>query len=421
MGKDFLHRSVIPWSPLGMEEQSFLLACLQEGAKLPALSSAFDWSTFGQRAISDGLAPILYHRLKQEPANTIPSESLNQLKRNYYQTLSINHIRLTELRRLGQLLQTQNIRLLVLKGGALAQTVYADPALRFMGDLDVAVPPDQGQKALERLRADGYIVHDEEEGIDDSADDQTLLHQQGWHIRLAKTVLGKKIELEFHWPARQTVLVQQVAHLDVSQLWETAVPLDKTANLWQPAAPMMLLHLCLHTGLQHRFNDLGLRHYLDIHRLITHYQPGADFWLSFVTLAQKTGVTQLSYFCLWLTQQLLTTEIPELVLQRLSPSPWKQRLFQRVFTPADAINRTRALYDSRLWLWRLFTTDSPADFVTGPWQMLFPGRDFLAEYYGTESGLRLWLYGMWYPIRAVGRAGTRRWREFRQLLKRQLS
>lgn len=390
-----------------------MVACLRLPELPPTPAGTLDWPTLTDRLIGDGLATHVYRRYREQP-DLLPAGVLNSVKRNYYQNASANHIRLQELRQIGQALHEAGIRLLVLKGGALATTVFPDPALRFMGDLDVAVPPAHSAAALRLLQARGYLLHDDIASLDDPA----LLREQGWHLRLTRTVWGKQVELEFHWPMREQVLVSQVATLDVRRMWQTAAALDESANLWQPAPPLMLLHLCLHTGLQHRFNDLGLRHYLDIDRVVRHYQARPGFWPTVVQEAQATRASHVTYFCLMLANELLGTPIPAGVLDTLRPPAWKIRQLNRLLRPDDIINRRRALYDRRRWWWRLLTTDRLADLLLGPWQVLFPGRDFLASYYHTQAGWRLAAYACWHPFHALARAARRRLQNAQSLLKR---
>ena len=405
MGGDFI-RGLKAWTPLGESEQAMLLASVQhDQSPLPAFSPHFDWHTFTSRVITDGLSVLVYQRLKG--VANVPAESLARLKQDYYRNVTANHMRLNELRRLGKLLEEKNIPLLVLKGGALALSVYKDPAERYMGDLDVAVPSHQAQAAYQLFQNEGYTLHDADKLPEDK---EAMLQQQGWHIRLTKQFGSQQMELECHWPLRQKVLVNQVATLDVKQIWESAVSLEAENNLFQPSLVMMLLHLCIHAGIQHRFNELGLRHYVDLDRILRHYKPSADFWRTFIVAAKEANASQAVYFCLQLTQQLFGTPIPPEMLAQLQPSAWKRQLFTRSFAPADAINRTRALHDSRRYLWRLLTTDHLTTFLNSAHQVLFPGRRFLADYYGNPNPTWLWVYGLWYPFHALWRAGKRRWR-----------
>jgi hypothetical protein len=409
MGTDFLHPAARQWAPLGPAEQRFVLDALR-GYELTGAADTIAWSTVTTRAVEDGIAPLLYRSLQTHPSSVAPDAVRDTLKRSYYQNLSANHIRLEELRRLGRLLGAHDIPLLVLKGGVLAQTVYADPAYRFMGDLDVAVPPEQADAALRLLQADGYTLHDDQERESTEA----TMKAYGWHVRLTRWVHGQQIELEFHWPRRRAVLVNQVAELDLHEMWRSALPLDETANLWQPAPAALLLHLCLHTGLQHRFSDLGVRHYLDLDRLVQRYGAEPGFWSAFAALARRGRAAHVSYFCLKLTAGLLGTTVPAAALHALQPPGWKRRLFAARFVPADAVNRTRALYGRRRFWWRLLTTDAPADLLLGPLRVLFPSRAFLTHYYGTDRPLRLLGYSLWHPFHALSLGAQRRLRDNRR-------
>lgn len=403
MGKDNLHRAVRHWPAVGPAEQSFLLAAVRQGEEVPLPAGSLDWPTLTKRIIDDGLAPLLYHRFRSRPEH-LPPPTFNQLKHHYYQNASVNHIRQQELKRIGQSFSGRDIPILVLKGAALATTIYEDPALRFMGDLDIAVPPHQASEALTLLQQDGY------QPIEEASNNQQLafLHEKGWHVGLRRMVWGKQIDLEFHWPLRQSVLINQAITLDVQQLWQTAVPLDQTANLWQPAPPLMLLHLCLHTGLQHRFTDFGLRQYIDLDRLIRQQGEQATFWADFITQAKAIGASHLSYACLSLCQQLLQTPVPAGTLTALRPPSWKQGILARRLPPADVLNRARSLYDHRRIWWRLLTLDRPGDLLLGPWRLLFPGRDYVASYYHTQHPVELLAYTLLHPLHALSRAGRHR-------------
>lgn len=413
MGKDFVRRERPQRAYLGPAEQSFMLACAGVEESPPGPADDLNWEALTRRLISDGLAPSAYRRFK-EHAQLLPPGVLEALKRNYYQTASANHIRLAELARLGSVLAGAGIRLLVLKGGALATTVYPDPALRFMGDLDIAAPPQSARAAVALLQGEGYKLHGDLSDLDNPA----LLREKGWHLRLTRTLHGKEMELEFHWPMRRSVLVSQAAVLDVQGIWSRAVPLDKANNLWQPAPADMLLHLCLHTGLQHRFTDLGLRHYVDLDRVVRCHGGSDAFWTTFISLADQAGARDVSYFCLLWTKQLLNTPVPAHALTGLQPPAWKIKSFTARIESADIINRKEALYDrQRIW-WRILTTDHLLRLALAPTRSLFPGREYLTSYYGVEGEWRLAGYALWYPFHALGRAVRRRSQLRRQRIQR---
>lgn len=411
MGKDYVSKSVRRRARLGVREQAFLLSCAQLGAVASEPDQDLDWNTLTRRLISDGVAPLAFLRYRSQPS-LLPADVFSALKNNYYQNASANHIRLEELKRLGRLLASAQIPLLVLKGAALAASVYPDPAVRFMGDLDVAVPPGAAQTALALLQSEGYTLHGDVTDLNDAA----TLREKGWHLRLTRQVHGKDVELEFHWPLRENVLVNQVATLDIQGIWTRACPLDPDHNLLQPAPADMLLHLCIHTGIQHRFTDLGLRHYIDLDRIVRHHGNDSVFWRSFLEQAKRAGASDACYFCLDLSRRLLDTLLPAAAMSDLRPARWKTGIFVLTVQTADIINRTDALYDRRRMWWRLLTTDHLFALALGPLRTLFPGKTYLASYYGVPSGWRLAAYALWHPFHVLQRAVRRRLQRRRRRL-----
>ena len=407
VAKDLISRPTRRRTQLGEDEQAFLVSCAKVGAPLGQPPVHLDWDALLGRLISDGLGPLAFQRFKERPA-LLPAPIFAALKRNYYQNASANHIRLEELRRLGRLLALRGIPLLVLKGGALAATVYSDPALRFMGDLDIAAPPRHSSSALSLLQAEGYRLHGKISDLDDPA----LMHEKGWHLRLTRRVHGKDIEVEFHWPRREQVLVAQMVMLDTQSLWKHARTLDAENNLRQLAATDTLFHLCLHTGLQHRFTELGLRHYVDLDRVIRHSSSEPGFWPAFVNRARAANAKDVSYFSLLLSHHLLNTPIPAGVMADLNPPNWKSKLFARTVRSNDIINRTDVLYDRGSLWWRLLITDRLLAFVLGPLRLLFPGRLYLSSYYGTQSGWRLSTLTLWHPVHVLTNSLRKRYRRY---------
>lgn len=405
MGKDRVGDKIKPYTPLGPAGQAFLLNCARVEPAPAAVAGQVDWAALTTRLISDGLASLAYQQFKDRP-DALPPDAFATLKKSYYQNASANHIRLEELSRLGRCLAQENIPLLVLKGGALAQTAFPDSALRFMGDLDVAVPPEQIRPALDIFQREGYTLQSDRQ----EPENPRLLQEGGWHLILSKIVWGKQVLIELHWPLRRQVLVNQLSYLDVDHIWQTAIPLDVDNNLWQPAPAVMLLHLCLHAGLQHRFTDLGVRHYVDLDRLVRLVGDEPHFWNTFAALVIQADARHTSAFCLSLSASLLGTPIPAGALAPIQPPVWKRRLFTRSIQQSDILNRTRALYARRRWRWRVLTADRLWLLWLAPLRSLFPGRAYLASYYATQNRWRLAIYTLWHPVHALSRAVRRRWR-----------
>jgi hypothetical protein len=118
-----------------------------------------DWELFSQMAEREGVAPLMYWKLKDSPVE-VPPSTFNFLRSTYYQTLAQNTLMYQELERILKALDEAGIPAIVLKGAALAATVYEDIGLRPMGDLDLLVSRERLGKAVSILNGLDYEASD---------------------------------------------------------------------------------------------------------------------------------------------------------------------------------------------------------------------------------------------------------------------
>ena len=97
-----------------------------------------NWSNLIHLADRHGLGPLLYSHLKLVEV-TIPMQDMRTLRGLYLRHRASNEILGKSLCKLLEAFQEQGIASLVLKGAALSHTVYPQPALRPMRDLDILV------------------------------------------------------------------------------------------------------------------------------------------------------------------------------------------------------------------------------------------------------------------------------------------
>jgi hypothetical protein len=380
-------------------ERHYLLACLHFAClELPGPSPSIDWQALVDRAIVDGVAAIVFQRVKE--VSYVPPSQMDRLKVAYYQNLSANHLRLEELRRIGRVLATQQIPLMVLKGGALALSVYTDPAMRFMGDLDVLVPPGRAEAALAILLQEGYTP-DAVGGLTR----QSTGADSTWVPTMSRLLGRQVMQLEFHWPDRENVLIRQAILLPVTRIWQDAMPLDVDHNLYQPSAPMMLTHLCLHAAIQHKFTQLGIRQYLDLDRMIAKHGAADSLWDSFLSLTGQLGIGHMAHTCLQITRHLFDTEVPHDVLATMRPPAWKMRYLQPERLVELALDRQPALTGPAP---QLIMVDRFPMLLAALGRNIFPGRNHLATFYGVTHPLLVALVACFHPFAVVGHACRRR-------------
>ncbi len=109
---------------------------------------------FLRDAEEQGVAPLLfYHLSKIEDIDQDIKKGLKFLCLRHRQA---NTILLSALSDITETLQDKGVEHLLLKGSALANTIYPDPGLRPMRDLDILCRPDSIKSAYKHLQNRGY-------------------------------------------------------------------------------------------------------------------------------------------------------------------------------------------------------------------------------------------------------------------------
>src|SRR3989304_7122244 len=128
-------------------ENRLFLQCLQAsisgntGDKIKGvISLSLNWEEVLESAFWHGIAPLLYNNLKDiQESHLIPREVMAQLRTAYHGNLARNMYLYAELKRILETFSNKGVKVIVLKGAALAKTVYGDIGLRPMSDIDLLV------------------------------------------------------------------------------------------------------------------------------------------------------------------------------------------------------------------------------------------------------------------------------------------
>lgn len=160
-----------------------------EGA--PAGWAPPSWPDLARAARDNGMAPLLYSHLRQQP-DDIPPGLLTWLQREYHQSVARNILLLKELEELASSFESAGVPLVVLKGAALLCTDRVPVAQRPITDLDLLVQPSQASAARALLERLGYRPQaDWAQGFTESylgerayykAGDRTLVADLHWHL-----------------------------------------------------------------------------------------------------------------------------------------------------------------------------------------------------------------------------------------------
>ena len=268
----------------------------------------------------EGVAPLLYHVLNEAgwPAD-VPPDVRADLRQAYYATTARNLLIYRELSRI--LAALSPLPIVVLKGGALAATLYPSIGLRPMGDVDLLVPKGQLDQAVAAVRALGYVP----EGPEIRSGLARLISYEvnfdgGEYIPL---------HVELHW----NLIGGEASHYrpKIDWFWEQVELtnlLDVQALVLKPTAH--LLYLAAHLALKHGEAQSPLRWFYDIHLLMTREAHRID-WGELILRAKEFRWAPALHIALAGTIARFASPLPIGLLESLISvgEPRDQALIQR--------------------------------------------------------------------------------------------
>ncbi|MCI0396934.1 MAG: nucleotidyltransferase family protein [Chloroflexi bacterium] len=193
--------------------------------EIPALS--IDWERLFQLAAGHNLVPVIEATLpRQGIPDGVAAKILHEARRRRMRAA----VMVEAFQELHQRLAAAGIRVMPIKGIALAHTVYPSITLRYFDDLDLLVPPGAGPAALTVLQESGYHPHPN-------------VPRPEWHHLPPYVHNRHHTMIEIH-----TDLVRRIRPgWDVEQIWQRARP-GQIAGLetWLMAGEDALVYTALH-------------------------------------------------------------------------------------------------------------------------------------------------------------------------------
>jgi hypothetical protein len=212
-------------------------------------------------------------------------------------------------------LASNGIHVVLLKGAALAATVYGSFAARPMNDVDLLVEPDRATDAHALLLDAGWTRLQLAGGADEGAvalgEEFYASHHHLWPL------IGPRrpgVRLEIH---TELLADHQPFAFGACDVWRDARPIELCgAEAFVPSTPHLLLHLCVHFAWGHAMGG-AWRTFRDLQALV---EAGDVDWPAFVALTQQSRAATCAYWTLRLAQALARVPVPPDVLDALRPS-----------------------------------------------------------------------------------------------------
>jgi hypothetical protein len=337
-------------------------------AELSALASGVvDWPALVDLAVREGTAPLLYSHLRRlELLDRLRLPARRRLTQVAGDVWAANAVLARSWGEATAALRAAGVETLTLKGMALANTVYPEPGLRAMADVDVLVRPDDHAVALATLRDLGYRTPG------GAAD------RLGASRSFAELVRdGARIDL--HWHAARYLRFETVVQVDHDGLWRRSRPLvTPEGSSLMPAPEDLLLHLVLHLTLGSDF--ARVLWYADIDAVVRRFAVELD-WERLEAEAERWRIRALTGWTLGVVAHSFRTPLPQGLLARLGRGRLRRALVTTWIGASAPPSVAAALDDARVYPAQTLLMDRGVDALRVFIWTFFPSATWLRHHY----------------------------------------
>jgi len=290
------------------------------------LRTELNWDELICRANGQGVTPLLYWHLSKSPAwwRGIPKSACDRLAALYHHNVRRNEMLLSELHELLAMMQEADIPIMLMKELHLLQTIYPEPGLRPLGDLDLLVQREDFERARFLLQEAGYKPELRHNPFKD---------RYGFGYHLINREKGVWIDLQWNLCQREWAGENESRgkfRPPIQKIWERALP-DHLAGrrVWKKSWEDLLLHLCVHAE-GHGFGELI--QFCDIAAVIQRCGRVLD-WKYLIETARAANLDASLYCTLRLVNEMWSVAIPEEVFKQLQPAYRPFEIYQATFGP----------------------------------------------------------------------------------------
>ncbi len=294
-------------SPPPSREQALLL-CLARLSLPPPhreraralIREGVDWGVLSSLAERQGVTLLVQRHLAREAADLCPAPVLDSMTSKARAIAALNMMLTAELAELLPDLEKAGCGPVVIKGPALAVTVYGDLASRPFGDVDVVVEPWTRARACDLLEARGYVPQPSVPGRWQEA------WRQSTHEQLFERE-GSPLLVDLHWELTARGYGYSM------RLAEARPRLERVhtgaCEAWTLGPEDTLLFLCVH-GTKHDWAVLSWL--VDLAELVRG-QPDLD-WDEVLLWSRTPGRRRPVQLGLHLAHRVLEAPVPAEVL-----------------------------------------------------------------------------------------------------------
>src|SRR5665213_391827 len=266
------------------------------------LAHPLDWAKLSWLAETERATPVLWRRLIA--LGSLPDEAQPLHRMAMVAEFRMSHL---ESRLLSALdtLAAANTEVVLLKGAALALTVYGSFVARPMSDVDLLVPLDDALRARDALLAAGWTS---------GPGQQSEFYEGHHHLAPLIDGLGTGTSLELHTSLFFEGHPFALTSDDIRARAERVTVHGRAVLV--PSVHDQLLHLCLHFAWSHMMATGSWRAFRDLDALL---KTERVEWQGFTKLAKASRGGSACYWTFRLARTLAGITVPAWVERALAP------------------------------------------------------------------------------------------------------
>lgn len=263
------------------------------------ISVITEWNYFRNLASEHGVAALVWHNLERYQLNSgIPGNVIDSLRIASLWSLSRNTFNTQSMGEVLRLLNTADIKTVILKGLALENSVYGNSGLRQMSDVDILINRENCIKARDILMRNGYV----------SLPVKSVFHEMimtHWGKHLPSLIKnGTSVEIHHSLFGGKNDML-------TAMLYNTGYEVEiKGERAWFPQPQIFFLYLVKHLYKHEMNNESQLRLYTDLVVMIEKYKDEIlnDKLLKY---ADEAGISEILAWHLEPLRDLWSVTFPE--------------------------------------------------------------------------------------------------------------
>jgi hypothetical protein len=358
-----------PWPNLAAA-QSFLRFLAGTETSFDVRAHDINYERWASWLVEHGLGPPAYARCRH-----MCPELASYLEADAYSAAGENSMHWQNLEQMSADFAEANIPIVLLKGAALAETVYGGRDRRTMSDVDLWLRQSDVERACRIMGRLGFYTAEKEERplvLQMMSAGEIQFFRKGWQHSLA----------EFHMSPFSGWWLNRTTAIDGEPVWSRKEPLNGWASVYQLAAEDTLIHVAVHMTVNHQCGFWAVRSLLDL--ALTASKRTIN-WETVAERAKQWRVANAVWLALQLLQQLFGVRGLENALKKLVPPFWPRRYLQKLVTPESIILGADLRSGRIRYLYLLLLVDRKRDMFRLIFRTLWPEKMWLFNRYGSSA------------------------------------